>query len=713
MRVVLSISTEVMMPEQKNQDPDNQKKKASREDQGRASHSSAQPAQDQPARMAESTADRGSADAGGTGGSGPRGGGGMRGNGGEGSGEGLVKPRKRRYLVARRPVPSGLQTLAAGTQPMNEKQIEDELRTLGAEIIKEIKPRAPAGFGMLAATGMGPVTMPGVVVAELDVEKGEQLRRTASASVIVEHDALLKHLDVATSARLMKTTLEASLYPTSATASADVSVRIVGTDGQPVGRATVVIYGRSFPAQAVTDDNGMAILTVVGGGIESIAAIYVKPEADHWEKFITRPSLRPDVDNTIQLRRLDETFPDFPRSTMVGWGQRMMGLDQLARGLTGRGVKIAIIDSGCDNSHPQLRHVKHGMDLTGDNADPNGWTNDMISHGTHCAGVIGAATGQNVSGIRGFAPEAELYALKVFPGGRFSSLIEALDLCIDRGIDVVNLSLGSDEVSELVTQKILEAQSRGVACIVAAGNSGGPVQFPGNLPNVLTVSAVGRTGEYPEDTYHAQTVDPQLPPINGIYPAKFSCFGPGIDVTAPGVAIVSCVAGGGYAAWDGTSMATPHITGLAALMLAHHPLFQGALKTRTAERVTALYQALKASAVPCVADVQRGGAGLPTVQALLGLSVSATSQNAQAPQTRGGNGHETYRDGAMIGSPAQRMGSSAAGTALAAGQTGYGFTPWQQAPVGTPLTQNALAAWAFSNPAALQIISQMRAAGLL
>ncbi|HEY4544935.1 MAG TPA: S8 family serine peptidase [Pedomonas sp.] len=707
------------MPEHKGQDPDTQKKKAGREDQARATpqsstqSASAQPpqnqaSQNQPARTAENNTGGGST------------GGGMKNNGGNGmsgssdtTGDGAVKPRKRRYLVARRPMPAGLQSMAAALQPMNEKQIEDELRTLGADIVKEIKPRAPAGFGMLAASGMGPVSMPGIVVAEMDVDKGEQLRRTASASVIVEHDALLKHLDVATSARLMKTTLEASLYPTSATTSTDISVRVVGSDGQPVGRATVVIYGRSFPAQGVTDESGNVILTVVGGGAESIAAIYVKPEADHWERFITRPSLKDDTDNTIQLRRLDETFPDFPRNAAVGWGQKMMGLDQLARGLTGRGVKIAIIDSGCDNSHPQLRNVKQGMDLTTDDADPDGWTNDTISHGTHCAGIIAAASGPNVSGVRGFAPEAEIFALKVFPGGRFSSLIEALDLCIERGIDVVNLSLGSDEVSELVTQKILEAQSRGVACIVAAGNSGGPVQFPGNLPNVLTVSAIGKTGEYPEDTYHAQTLDPQIPPINGIYPAKFSCFGPGIDVSAPGVAIVSCVAGGGYAAWDGTSMATPHVTGLAALLLAHHPLFQGALKTRSAERVQALFQALKASAVPCVADVQRGGAGVPTVQALLGLTISAPSQTAQAPQARPGNGHETYRDGAMIGGAPGRLGGGAGSPGFAAGQTGYGMTSWQQAPVGTPLTQNALAAWAFSNPAALQLISQMRAAGLL
>lgn len=717
------------MPDPKNPDSDNQKKKAGREEKGAARQSAAPPAEQQASPASANAPERGGAENSPNGGASGNAGGGASGNtGGNGGGNDAVKPRKRRYLVAKRPVPGGFQAMAAAMQPSSEKQIEDELRTLGANIIKEIKPRAPAGFGMLsAASGMGPVPMPGVVVAEIDVEKGEQLRRTASASIIVEHDALLKHFDVGladASTRLMKTTLEASLYPTSAAASTDISLRITGADGQPVKRATVVIYGRSFPAQGLTDETGSAILTVVGGGVETISAIYVKPEADYWEKFIVRPALKPDQDNTIQLRRLDETYPDFPRSGMVGWGQRMMGLEQIAWGLTGRGVKIGIIDSGCDNTHPQLRNVKQGMDLTTENGDPNGWTNDAISHGTHCAGIIGAtgsgsSGGSNAAGIRGFAPEAEIHAFKVFPGGRFSSLIEALDLCIERGIDVVNLSLGSDEVSELVTRKILEAQSRGVACIVAAGNSGGPVQFPGNLPNVLTVSAIGKTGEYPEDTYHAQTLDAQMPAINGIYPAKFSCHGPGIDVCAPGVAVVSCVAGGGYAAWDGTSMATPHITGLAALLLAHHPLFQGQLKMRSAERVLALFQLIKASAVPCVADVQRGGAGVPTVQALLGLAAAAPSQTAQQPQTRPGNDHETYRDGAMIGSlsgsAGSRMGGGAVagGTAAYAGQSGYAPAPWQQPPVSAPFTQSALTTWALSNPAALQLISQMRAVGLL
>jgi subtilisin family serine protease len=144
---------------------------------------------------------------------------------------------------------------------------------------------------------------------------------------------------------------------------------------------------------------------------------------------------------------------------MVGWGQRLMKLDQLDPSLAGQGVKIGIVDSGCDNTHPQLRHVTRGIDLT-NGGDRASWVNDTMSHGTHCAGIITAAANQ-IPGIRGFAPMAEVHALKVFPGGRFSDLIDALDQCIERELDIVNLSLGSSETSELVARKLVELRQHG------------------------------------------------------------------------------------------------------------------------------------------------------------------------------------------------------------------------------------------------------------
>jgi subtilisin len=536
--------------------------------------------------------------------------------------EAALKSRKRRYLCAVRPQ-AGLAPMAAD---MLHNYLNEHLAKMdGVEVVRRLK---PSGFGALSAglggTGTG---APEIIVAEMDTERGEALRRQAASNsnFVVEIDFLLTHHAADPAQNTGGDTASDGL---ALGASVDVTLKIVGQNSTPLGGATVYVYGVMFPAQGATDANGMVQLTVYGGPLQSIKAIYVKPAADYWEQFVLRPEFNSSGTTIVQLRPLSETYPDFPNAGAVGWGQRLMQLDRIPANFTGRGVKVAIIDSGCDNAHPQLTHVKNGYDFTADPGSDTGWTKDEISHGTHCAGIITGASA-TVQGIRGFAPEAEVHAFKVFPGGRFSNLIDALDQCIEREIDVVNMSLGSDQPSELVARKIQEALEHGVALIVAAGNSGGPVQFPGNLPNVLTVSAVDRLNQFPADTNHAQTVLPGG--VGDVFPAKFSCFGREVEVCGPGVAIVSCVPGGGYAAWDGTSMATPHITGLAALVLAHHPAFQGRPKQRNLQRAAQLLQILQAAARPCVVDVRRGGAGLPDAVAIFGEAGQAGAGAAVPP----------------------------------------------------------------------------------
>jgi subtilisin len=155
-----------------------------------------------------------------------------------------------------------------------------------------------------------------------------------------------------------------------------------------------------------------------------------------------------------------------------------------------------------------------------------------------------------------------------------------------------------------------------VACILGAGNSGGAVQFPGNVPGVLTVSAVGKLGEYPQDTRHAQRTLPQLISPSGIYATNFSCFGPQVAVCGPGVGIISSVPGGGYAAWDGSSMAASHVAGFAAMLLSHHPMLQGInYGGRAEQRVSVLFDLIRAAAIPYAqVDPSRVGAGLPDLQ---------------------------------------------------------------------------------------------------
>lgn len=606
-----------------------------------------------------------------------------------------VGVREAQYLIAPR-------IYAGGLRPLSADVLESHLNTLeGVSVLRRI---APSGVGALA---LGDLNSPGtILVARCSPERGEELVAAAQqgAPVIVERDVLLNHHGLAP--------LEAGAAASSALPGAfgrgqlDLTFKVVGTGGTPLARAQIRVFGRNFPGQGETGADGTATVSVFGETPASINAVYVKPFADYWERYIVRPQLTADdAPNLIELQPLSALLPRFPQQQMLGWGQELMGLAQVPTNLNGQGVKIAIIDSGCDNTHPQLTHIRQGFDLTNPD-DPNGWTRDEISHGTHCAGVI-AGLADDRQGIRGFAPGAEVLVLKVFPGGRFSNLIDALDLCIERQVDVVNCSLGSGQVSEIVQRKMEEARQKGVACIVAAGNSGGPVQFPATLPGVLAVSAIGQERRYPADSYHAQALMPEFIAANGVFPAKFSCFGPQVRVSGPGVAIVSTVPGGGYAAWDGTSMAAPHLTGLAALVLAHHPLFQGALRARSAQRVDALFQAILVAAQPMVADPQRGGAGLPLAAGALGGVAQAVPLQPAAPapaavslaQALGGFAGVPL--GALLG---QALGGFAG---LAAAQQ----APAPQNGPGMPQGQPAMPWIAAAAPQ--QVLQQLRQLGLI
>jgi len=545
-----------------------------------------------------------------------------RATGNGGTDQGLHASRRQQYLIALRRLGSAM----AGSQPQSIDAVIDYLsRQDGIEIIARVK---SAGIQPFVSDG---ASAQEIVVARMAEDKAESLRAAAQAQIIVERDGPLNLAD-GLPLPMRASGAAGTVLPLSSVAG-ELALRIVGERDQPLARAAVVAYGPGFPIQAVTDEAGTARLSLFGGGAESVQALYVKPKANYWERLILTPELNESSPTTIKLRPLAEIFPNLAGERgerVVQWGQRLMRIDQPGN-LTGAGIRVGIIDSGCDNTHPALRHVVHGKDFTSRQSEgrqsegrprearrgDNGWTDDVLGYGTHSAGLVAAALGTS-QGIAGCAPEAEVHAFKVLPGGRLSDLLAALDECIAREVDVVSLSVGCDEGSELLDQKLSELRHKGIACIVAAATSGGPLQFPAVLPTVLAVGAVGKLREFPTDTCHAHVIIPELIGNGGLFPAAFTGVGPHVAVGAPGVAVLSSVPGG-YAALDGAGIAAAQVTGMAALILAHHSLFQGPLKARSDQRVSALFNLIRACAVPQFADPMRGGAGVPDLQRVPGL----------------------------------------------------------------------------------------------
>lgn len=575
---------------------------------------------------------------------------------------------------------------AVGVQPMSSSAMRTALsaieRQSGCEILREIRPR----HAMRTLSSAGEATS--FYKVRMDVDTAVAMAQTAPPSMAVELDSHLSYGAFGGSPVMQAILAQQlnALRGNKGILANQVKLRIVGQDNEPIARANVTLEGEGFPQEGQTDKNGevtMPLYTAPNGNARSL---FVQPHKDYWTRYMRSPALDPGKTNVIRVQSLRETVPGFPAKARHGWGQVLMGLDQLPDEYTGKGAKIAIIDSGADNKHPCLKHITQGQDLTND-GDTSSWATDIVGHGSHCAGVITAQSANEIA-LRGFAPDAEIHVLKVFPGGQFSSLLDALAYCIEAGIDVVNMSLGSADTSDAVEQQLEEAVQHGVACIVAAGNSGGPVQYPARSRNVLAVAAIGMLNEFPQGTWDAQTVVPSLVGPDGIFSPSFTCHGPEIAVCGPGVAVISTVPDKGFEPECGTSMAAPHITGLAALMVAHHPAFQGQLKERNANRVAGLFSMIRSASTGSQLGNERTGAGIPKLHSMVPVF-----QAAQAQAAAGTNGHaDPSAPQPMAAQPAfMPMSAQVGGTAGNGAMSGQmlgsfqpmhftGLSPFQAAP---------------------------------
>jgi len=243
--------------------------------------------------------------------------------------------------------------------------------------------------------------------------------------------------------------------------------------------------------------------------------------------------------------------------------------DSFDRNVTGQGISIAVIDTGVDYNHPDLKdNYVGGYDFANDDSDPL----DDNGHGTHCAGIAVGNGNASSSFYTGVAPDSDLYAYKVIDAsgdGYGSWYIAGMEKALSDGVDVISVSLGSssgnpdDELSVAADNAV----RAGLVVVVAAGNNGpsaGSINSPGNARKVITVGSCYKTGS---SVYSTSSRGPTV--IGTVKP----------DVVAPGVNIASALASGTgfgstinsyYTYASGTSMATPHVAGAVALIKQMH-----------------------------------------------------------------------------------------------------------------------------------------------
>lgn len=259
------------------------------------------------------------------------------------------------------------------------------------------------------------------------------------------------------------------------------------------------------------------------------------------------------MDKSISLTPFDITSSKAQSEIIPEGVKDIKAPDFWNKGYKGRGVTIAIIDTGVEVNHPDLKdRIIGGRNFTSEDGGDVSRYNDYNGHGTHVAGIIAASA--NGTGVVGVAPEASLLILKILDrdgNGTYESAIAALKYAITQGVDVISMSLGGPvDVPELHAA-IQEAVSKEIVVICAAANSG-----DGNA----------LTPEYAYPAYYSEVISVGAA-TSSKRVAGFSNSNNQVDLIAPGVNILSTYLNSSYARLSGTSMAAPYVTGAVALLI--------------------------------------------------------------------------------------------------------------------------------------------------
>ena len=305
------------------------------------------------------------------------------------------------------------------------------------------------------------------------------------------------------------------------------------------------------------------------------------------------PAFRSDEDVVARHTRAEMAAAQGPAwdEQMYTWGLQAIRVNLSS--LTGRGVKVAVLDTGVDTDHPDF---SGRIDATASFV-PGETVEDGHGHGTHCIGTAAGPANPQQGPRYGVACEARILAGKVLSNagsGTDGQILAGMAWAVARGARVISMSLGAPvmpgelfpQTYEMLAQRALE---RGTVIVAAAGNDSQrppniePVGRPANCPSILAVAALDRA------------ITPTFFSNGGI-----NGQGGEINIAAPGWQVRSAAPGGGYQAMSGTSMATPHVAGVVALLAQANP-------NATAAELMA---ALKSGAFPMMQPVRDVGAGL-------------------------------------------------------------------------------------------------------
>ncbi|WP_428909790.1 S8 family serine peptidase [Niallia sp. Krafla_26] len=328
-----------------------------------------------------------------------------------------------------------------------------------------------------------------------------------------------------------------------------------------IDKKAIVIYKNATGKEDIIEESKK-----VEYEFETVPAISVTATEDELKKLELNPNID-YIEENLPLRIAEtgqvKVMPSVQNAPVgkAQWNIKSTNVQEAwNEGYTGDGVKVAVLDTGI-SPHAEL-NIAGGIstvDYT------NSWQDDN-GHGSHISGIIAAQPGitsVNELDIIGVAPDVSLYAIKALDGlgsGNLQDTLEGLDWAIANGMDIINISMGTSVYSQLFEQMINDAIDKGILIVAASGNVGleNSVIYPAKFNDVIAVSSVNES----------------------LTISDFSSTGVEVDFSAPGENIISTFTQGSYATESGTSQATPHVTGMLALLKEKYPnLTNNELKT--------------------------------------------------------------------------------------------------------------------------------------